>query len=215
MSSCRSVNDVLARHERSAKDWSCLRATAARRIATALRHSGSRPKDQRVAHDRVTAVLDWQSQRGDFEPDGSLRDIYIQATTIEDWKVVIAFILDGNYQARLERSGAEVPVPGELTLFDGSDRHLLCFSVAGIVVDCHFFGAEEIEFSFAPNDVTEKTLQALLAFMVDIGEATQKPAIMTPENAPHEPIFRYEPDAHQLSWNPPKARESGRSDERR
>jgi len=38
----------------------------------------------------IQSVLDWSSQKADFEPDGSLRDIYIQNATIEDWKLVVA-----------------------------------------------------------------------------------------------------------------------------
>ena len=170
-----------------------------------MRHVGGRLKDRSVAHERVAAALDWKTQRRDFEPDGSLRDIYVRDTTVDDWKVVIALILDGNYQARLVRSGAVVPVPDDFdTLFEADDRHLLSFSIAEVILDCHFFETAAIEFSFAPNDVTEARLQSLLAFMVDIGEAMRKPVNMTPENCPDETIFRYEPDERQLSWNPPK-----------
>ncbi|MDQ3366146.1 MAG: hypothetical protein M3680_12035 [Myxococcota bacterium] len=159
-----------------------------------------------MLHDPVAAVLDWETQQRDFEGDGALRDIYVQATTTADWKVVLALILDGNFQARLERGGALVPVPIEFeTLFDDNDndRHLLSFTIADVVLSCQFFQPEEIELSFLPNGVTEDALQHVLAFIVDIGEATRKPVIMTPENYPQAPIFRYEPDEHQLTWIPP------------
>lgn len=152
----------------------------------------------------VHAVVDWRRQKSDFEPDGSLRDIYVQGTTLEDWRVVFPLIVDGNFQARLERSGAVVAVPSAFeSLFDGNDRYLLTFSIGGVGLDCHFFGPEEIEFSFAPNSVTENALQGLLQFMVDIGDVTKKRVVMSPENGPAVPIFSYEPNESDLRWIPP------------
>ena len=156
----------------------------------------------------IGAALDWPRQKADFEPDGSLRDIYVQDASVEDWQAVVTRILGGNYRARLQRGGADVPIPtvfeavfaGEL---DGGDRHFMSFTVGDIVLDCHFFSPNEIEFSFAPNDVTAASLRDLLALMIDIGETTKKSVIMTPENGPEFPIFSYDSSEHRLRWIPP------------
>ncbi len=153
----------------------------------------------------IGVVLNWSSQKADFERDGSLRDIYVQDATVEDWKLVVARILDGNYRARLQHGGAEVPLPTDFeAVFAENDRHFMSFTVGDIVLDCHFFTPTEIEFSFAPNDVTETSLRDLLAFMIDVGEAIRKPVIMTPENYPQSPIFRYDSNEHQLRWISPQ-----------
>lgn len=149
----------------------------------------------------IDAVLDWPAQKADFERDGSLRDIYVQDATVRDWKLVVTRILDGTYNARLQRGGAEVPLPTVFeAVFDGNDRHFMNFTVGDIVLDCHFFTPTEIEFSFAPDDVTETSVRHLLAFMIDVGEAIRKPVIMTPENWPQLPIFRYDSNEHRLRW---------------
>lgn len=73
-------------------------------------------------------------------------------------------------------------------------------------LDCHFFERTAIEFSFAPNAVTETSLQARLQFMVDVGDVIKKRVIMTPENAsnaPELPIFSYEPNENDLRRIPP------------
>jgi hypothetical protein len=148
-------------------------------------------------------VLDWKIQSGDFERDGSLRDIYVQSTTLDDWKALLGLLPKRNYPARLLRSGVAVAVPADVrSLFDGADRPLLTFLIANIELDCHFFTPGEIELSFAPDGMTEATLRALLAFMIDIGEATGKAVLMTPENAPETPIFTYE--QRQLTWTGPQ-----------
>jgi hypothetical protein len=159
----------------------------------------------------IDGVLDWPRQKVDFEPDGSLRDIYVENATVEDWKLVVARILDGNYAARLRRGSAEAPLPADFeSLFEGAlegnDRYFMSFTLGDIVLDCHFFTSSEIEFSFAPNDVTEASMHGLLAFLIEVGEAIRKPVIMTPENCPQAPIFSYDPDGHQLRWISPDGR---------
>lgn len=156
----------------------------------------------------IGAVLDWPSQESDFARDGRLRDIYVENATIEDWKVV-ARILEGDYRAQAQRSGAAVPLPADLEAvfrgtLDQSDRYSMSFTVGGVVVDCHFFSPTQIEFSFAPNDVTETSLRHLLSFMIDVGEATRKSVNMTLENSPELAIFRYDSIHHQLRWIPPR-----------
>lgn len=86
----------------------------------------------------IGAVLDWPNQKADFVRDGSLRDLYIHDTTVQDWKLVIARILDGNYGAQLRRGGAVVPIPSDFeAVFAEIDRHVMSFTVGGIVLDCH------------------------------------------------------------------------------
>lgn len=153
----------------------------------------------------ILGALDWSTQKADFVADGSLRDIYIQNATIEDWKIVVAQILDGEHAARLDRVAMTIPADFE-ALFDGSEgdgAHLMSFTVGTVVLTCHFFTPTEIEFSFAPNDVTESALRNLLGFMIDVGDSTKKPVLMTPENCPESPIFRYDSKQNQLRWISP------------
>lgn len=102
---------------------------------------------------------------------------------------------------RFQRGGLDVAIPSNIdSAFDAEDRPLMHFTVSGVVLQCHFFTAAVIEFSFDPEQVTEETLRDLLAFMVDLGDATSKAVIMTPENCPESPIFRYDAEQQQLRW---------------
>ncbi len=155
----------------------------------------------------IAAVLDWPSQKADFAADGSLRDIYVRDATVEDWKIIVTRILDGDYRAELQHGGSVIPMPLDFEAvfggrLDGNERHFLSFSVGDVVLTCHFFAPTEIEFSFGPDAVTETSLRDLLAFMIDVGEATKKSVVMTPENIPESPIFRYDSSEHQLRWIP-------------
>ena len=152
----------------------------------------------------VRAALKWSLQKADFERDGSLRDIYVQNATIDDWKLVIASIQRGGYGAQLHRGGVEVALPASIeSLFVPDGRPYMNFTVAGVALDCHFFTPTEIEFSSDPQEVTEHSLHGLLAFMINLGNVTSKPVIMTPENNSQSPILRYEPSQQSLSWLSP------------
>ncbi|MCI0569549.1 MAG: hypothetical protein L0Y66_02245 [Myxococcaceae bacterium] len=152
--------------------------------------------------------LDWQAQRAEFEPDGSLRDIYIQDAAPEDWRLVLSFLEQGPYGARLSRREEQSvvsPMPQDVgLLFDGSHSYLLHFSVGEVLLACHFFTPEEIEFDFAPNGLSEGALRELLRFMAQLGDLTKKRVVMTPENAPELPIYEYDPVTRRMGWVAPQ-----------
>ena len=112
----------------------------------------------------------------------------------------------GSYGAYLQKGGVDVGMPDNFdSLFTSEELYGMSFTTAGVAMECHFFTPEEIELSFDPEDVTEESLQGLLAFMIELGNATNKAVIMTPENYRESPIFRYAPNEPQLRWlAPPK-----------
>ncbi len=156
----------------------------------------------------IDAVLDWPTQQAEFARDGTLRDIYVANATIEDWKVV-APMLERDYGARVQRRGTAVPIPMPTDLdamfrgtLDGSDPYDVRLTIGDVVVACHVFSPTQIEFSFAPEGVTEASLRCLLSFMIDIGEATGKSVAMTLENSAVLPLFNYDASRRQLRWIP-------------
>lgn len=152
----------------------------------------------------IRGVLDWPKHEADFERDGSLRDIYVLDTTADDWRAMVAMILAGNYAATLshhDEAGSRPAVAEDV--FVGPGQWHMTLRVGGVPLFCNFFTPDEIELSLDPKDVTAETLPALLAFLVDLGEATGKRAELTPENCPGLPIFRYDPAARELTWHDP------------
>ncbi len=89
--------------------------------------------------DLIDEALDWPSQRA---------NIYIRDATVEDWRAVVARVLDGGYQARLCRDGADVPMPAHFEPVFGGD-HVMSLVVGDMVVSCYFFRPSEIELSFS------------------------------------------------------------------
>src|SRR5262245_43215278 len=123
---------------------------------------------------RIREVLNWSVQKADFEPDGSLRDIYVLGTTIDDWKKVLTLIFKESFEAKLFHDEEAQSVPSEIESLFGTTSNVLRFSIHGVQLACHFFTVNEIEFDFVPNSLHEESLLHLLEFMVAVGSATAK-----------------------------------------
>ncbi len=61
-----------------------------------------------------TIELNWALQKEDFQPDGSLRDIYVLETKAEDWSKVLRFIQREPFQAKLARDGVATSIPEDV-----------------------------------------------------------------------------------------------------
>lgn len=76
---------------------------------------------------------------------------------------------------------------------------MLRFTVGPALVVFHFFTDEEIECDFVPNEFTSQgDLDALLGFVRQLGDATGRRVIITPENRSSEPFISYAPDTRQF-----------------
>lgn len=95
-------------------------------------------------------------------------------------------------------------------LWERGTAPLLSFDVAGILVTCHFFAPEEIEFSIDPGDVTgQDSLDAIAALLHELASAIKKPALLTPENLPKSPILRADPESDRVELLPPSPEQAG------
>jgi len=146
--------------------------------------------------------VSWDGCKADFEADGSLRDIYIVRTTLEDWRAVVSLVTASPYSATLDgedASGISIDVPA---LLAHPAAHLLSIRVGRLDLNCHFFSEDEVEFDFVPNGLNEEDLRSLLTFMSSLGRLTGKLVVMTPENVRTHPIFRFDPQRGTIEYLP-------------
>ncbi|HTO68974.1 MAG TPA: hypothetical protein VMR31_03865 [Myxococcota bacterium] len=138
--------------------------------------------------------------RAYFEPDGSLRDIYVFSTTIQDWQAVLDEVRRAGFRLKFEVDGVPAPVPIDVaSTFDRSATRMLSIDVDGIVVNAHFFTQDEIELDIEPREVdSAKRFKSLRRFLALVGRSTKKPVVLTEESLPEEPLLRYEPDSDAL-----------------
>ena len=55
--------------------------------------------------------MDWEQCRPIWERDGSLRDLYVRNTTLNDWERLLAFLDGGKYELTCSVDGIQAPLP--------------------------------------------------------------------------------------------------------
>jgi hypothetical protein len=153
------------------------------------------------------ATEHWSAFAAEFYRDGSLRDIYLKDTQLDDWNIIAQFVLGHAYPIAFSGAWSSVTFPPDIArLFPKSaddELTLLEIDVSGVRVCCHFFTEQEIEFDLDPSDVdTPYKLDAIFHFMKGLAAAIGKDAVLTPENMPDTPIFRCRPDASAVEHTP-------------
>lgn len=151
-------------------------------------------------------MIPWDTCRQDFEWDGSLRDLYVTPATMDDWKAVFPLLRAQSDVEFLTESGP-VCIPETIDeSFFGEVRPMLRFRTGGVLLVFHFFTPQEIECDLDPREVTgQASLDALLAFMQQLGDLTRKRAILAPENGTEYPIISYTPGSRDFEhhrWGP-------------
>jgi hypothetical protein len=156
--------------------------------------------------DMNQATQRWEDFEAEFYRDGSLRDIYVLDTQLQDWCAAANFIAR-RYRFEFTGGWQEAIFPRDIgQLFPtGPERQLTALSldVSGVRVNCHFFTADEIEFDLDPAEVSDPSrLDGLFAFMKGLASAVGKDVLLTPENMREIAIFRCHPGADQMEHVP-------------
>ena len=135
----------------------------------------------------------WENIKWIFESDGSLRDIYIQNTSIEDWEKLIDFLnSDYNVTYFLENKINKEEV---FTYFEdetgNAESSTISIELENIKINCHYFFVEQIEFDIAPSQIkTKSDFEKLLLFMTKISLTLGKQVTLTGENEANYPLIK-------------------------
>jgi len=146
--------------------------------------------------------MKWQELRDKvYYQDGSLRDIYIQDATQNDWKLWIEFV---NTHYRVSFLIYEGSISTEIIDFDkvlefwsGSlDSSISATVYVGdIVVKSYFFSKEEIENDITPKEITSlEDHNSLIDYLKGVSKALNKRVILTPELEPETVLILVEQD---------------------
>ncbi|MGN7783523.1 hypothetical protein ACTJIJ_03315 [Niabella sp. 22666] len=129
--------------------------------------------------------------------DGSLRDIYVLKTNIEDNKKWVDFVnehyviewFNGLTQTNERQIDFEV-VEGYL-----NGDHDLCSSASILLgkirINNHFYGDAEIENDIDPREINSmEDHESIIKYMINLSQILGKPVILTPENDPAIQLIR-------------------------
>ena len=121
--------------------------------------------------------------------DGSLRDIYVKDTSMEDWgkwidlvntKYEVKFynVFTGEIESQINKSIVFDYWNGKTDLLSGVTIYL-----KDILVKCHFFGGDEIENDITPSEINSiEDHNRLVDYLKDVSACLGKEVMLTPEN---------------------------------
>jgi hypothetical protein len=167
---------------------------------------------ERLAHQgverepsEIAKSMDWKDIAPCFEPDGSLRDIYIIDSSTQDWQTIWMFLTHDPDRLTFSIDGLQTDPPGTVDgVFAVGLEHsvVASYALGKQTINCHFFEKSEIEFDLDPRDVSgTDDVDTLGQFMAVLGQLVSKPVILTQENDQAAVIARFDPKAGKVEWS--------------
>ncbi|WP_075617936.1 hypothetical protein [Paenisporosarcina indica] len=138
-----------------------------------------------------------------FLNDGSLRDIYVLDVDINDWQKFLDWILISHWGIAFYKDG-QVKVYEETDaahFFNEKKNHTIQMSIdiKGILINCHFFSEDELEFDIQPKEVGSTTEAIeVFQFMKKLSKILGKVSILTEENSPEYPLVTVKSDGELI-----------------
>ncbi len=125
------------------------------------------------------ATEQWKSFAGEFQHDGTLRDIYVLDVQLDHWEKAARFIIRQGYRIKFSGTWTQTAFPADLArLFPTgpeSECTTLSIDVSEVLINCHFFTPDEIEFDLDPREIVDPSkLEAVFAFMSGLANAVGK-----------------------------------------
>ncbi|HEV7347666.1 hypothetical protein [Telluribacter sp.] len=141
----------------------------------------------------------WNDIKWIFEPDGSLRDIYVQDVTLSDWEKLIDFLIL-NYDIKFgedEKKQIDKEYVIEYLRDETGEMESKSLKIDfnGVNIHCYFFLPNQIEFDIDPKEITAiKDFETIEKFMTSISQTLRNQVTLTGENSPEFPLFKIDFD---------------------
>jgi hypothetical protein len=154
--------------------------------------------------------MTWSQAAEDFQPDGSLRDLYVRKVSVEDWESTYRWLI-ATYPNVFTRDGIQIDPPPSVG-FIWQDRAVafnrLTLDVGGLGVNCYFFQSDDLELDLRPEEVvSEERFAALTALMEGLGRLVDKNVVLTYQNGKDDAAFlEFRPGDGGLMYHKPKWR---------
>jgi len=149
--------------------------------------------------------INWDHCKGEFASDGGLRGIQVVDATAADWQQVLDFIRAraGEIDYTVDGTAAALPSEAsEIIRLRSTATPSLQFRWADIDIATHFFGDDDLEFDFRPEDVHGRPqLDQLLSFVSGIGRLLRKTIVVYHEGWEVSPFFVYHPETDAIAYS--------------
>lgn len=122
----------------------------------------------------------------DLEEMGSLPDVRVPGSSVEDWQVVLDLVGVSGWKCQYSEGDVVMPVPrAEVVLSRPADAEcpeLRVWPTADVLAIFRFLAAEEIDFDVDLRELQgQEQLDVFCGFLRAIGRRLGKPVLMDPE----------------------------------
>jgi hypothetical protein len=131
------------------------------------------------------AALLWDDVKWFFDPVemGTLPDVFVPDTSIEDWQAVLDLVGEQGWAFEYSEGGTVLPLPrAEVVLSrpaDAEQPHLEVLPAADVVAIFRFYAAEAIDFDVDIRELQgQERLDVLCDFLTAIGRRLGKRVLM-------------------------------------
>lgn len=139
-------------------------------------------------------MIDRAWLREQLTPDGSVRDVAIDAASAADWQRLWGALRRHKPAPVYWRGAGEAPMPpsvGPLFADAPMSTRLLRFDWRGVEVCWRFYGPNEADFTIFPPDTDRDS--AIVDLLGWLGDLLHRPVTLMHENQPTCAILRYDP----------------------
>lgn len=156
--------------------------------------------------DGWVADLLWDDVKCFFDPDlmGSLPDVLVLDTSVEDWQAVLDLIAASGWKCQYSEGETVLPVPrAEAVLSRPADAErpeLRVWPTADVLAIFRFYSVEEIDFDVDLRELQgQERLDVFCGFLRAIGRRLGKPVLMGSEGGDHShPVVGFDVETDQV-----------------
>ncbi|MDX3488427.1 hypothetical protein [Streptomyces sp. ID05-18] len=152
------------------------------------------------------ADLLWDDVKSVFDPDlmGSLPDVVVPETSVEDWQAVLDLVGVSDWMCEYSEGETVLPVPrAEAVLSRPADvecAELQVWPTADVLAIFRFYSVKEIDFDVDLRELQgQERLDVLCGFLAAIGRRLGKPVVMYCEGGhPSHPVLGFDAESDQV-----------------
>jgi hypothetical protein len=151
------------------------------------------------------ADLLWDDVSSLFDPDlvGSLPDVRVPSTAVEDWQAVLDLVAEKGWECRYSEGETVLPVPrAEVVLsrpVDAECPALRVWPTADVLAIFRFHAIDEVDFDVDLRELRgQERLDVFCGFLREIGRRVGKPVLMDPEGDDGHPVLGFDVEADRV-----------------
>ena len=147
----------------------------------------------------------WDEVKCFFDPElvGSLPDVRVPGTSLDDWQVVLDLVRasDWQFEYSVDDRVRSLPAAGALLALstDGEFPTLRVWPVAEVLAIFRFYDAGSIDFDIDVRELQgQERLDLFCGFLTAIGRRLRKPVLMDAEGDHGHPLLGYDNAADRV-----------------